>query len=454
MKPNTADKSNPGSLRSRMLNAGGWVFAGYALSQILRFGSNLVMTRLLVPEMFGTMAIVTIIMVGLTMFSDVGLLQNVVQSRRGDDERFLNTAWLVQILRGALLFIMALVGSRLLVDSTWLPSGSAYADPVLPDVLAAIAVTVFISGFNSTKLLAANRKLMMGRVSLLELFSQATGTVTMIILAWLNPTIWAIVIGAIVTVLIKMLLSHIVIPGPVNRIQWDSTAFHEIFHFGKWIFISSILGFLLNQGDRLMLGGLVSSGTLGVYSIAMFLAKSIQDALLKISATVFFPALSEVFRDRPQDLARIYYNVRKKVDAVVFFVAGFLFVSGDTIIHVLYDERYSDAGWMLHLLSIYLVSVGFLMAGQCFLAQGKSKLISLLIFIQVVTLYVLLPVMFYEFGLSGAIIALVISPSLRVLMSFVLMRRHHILQLSNEFIMLPMLLVGALGGFFFSWALR
>lgn len=454
MKPNTADKNSPGSLRSRMVNAGGWVFAGYALSQVLRFGSNLVMTRLLVPEMFGTMAIVTIVMVGLAMFSDVGLLQNVVQSRRGDDERFLNTAWLVQILRGALLFIMALVGSRLLVDATWLPSGSAYADPVLPAVLAVMAVTVFISGFNSTKLLTANRKLMMGRVSLLELFSQATGTVVMIILAWLNPTIWAIVIGAIITVLIKMLLSHIVIPGPVNRFQWDSTAFHEIFNFGKWIFISSILGFLLNQGDRLMLGGLVSSGTLGVYSIAMFLAKSIQDAILKISATVFFPALSEVFRDRPQDLARIYYKVRKKVDVVVFFAAGFLFVSGDTVIHVLYDERYSDAGWMLHLLSIYLVSVGFLMAGQCFLAQGKSKLISLLIFIQVVTLYILLPVMFYQFGLSGAIIALVISPSLRVLVSFVLMRRHHILQLSNEFIMLPMLLVGALGGFFFSWVLR
>ena len=69
------------SLKQRVLNASAWSLAGYGISLAIRFGSNLVMTRLLVPEMFGVMAIATIVMVGLAMFSDLGLRQSIVQSR-------------------------------------------------------------------------------------------------------------------------------------------------------------------------------------------------------------------------------------------------------------------------------------------------------------------------------------------------------------------------------------
>src|SRR5215470_13141142 len=93
------------SLRKRILSAGTWSLAGYGLSQAIRFGTNLLMTRLLVPDMFGVMAIATVVMVGLAMFSDLGLRQSIVQSRRGDDPAFLNTAWSVQIIRGVLLWV-------------------------------------------------------------------------------------------------------------------------------------------------------------------------------------------------------------------------------------------------------------------------------------------------------------------------------------------------------------
>src|SRR5262249_41516180 len=94
------------SLRRRVLKAGRWTLAGYGIGLGFRFGSSLLLTRLLVPEMFGVMAIATTVMVGLAMFSDVGLKPNVVQSKRGGDAVFLNTAWMIQILRGVMLCIM------------------------------------------------------------------------------------------------------------------------------------------------------------------------------------------------------------------------------------------------------------------------------------------------------------------------------------------------------------
>jgi len=68
------------TLKQKVVCSGSWVIAGHILSQCMRLGGNLILTRLLVPEMFGIMAIVTIIMGGLVMFSDVGVLQNIVQS--------------------------------------------------------------------------------------------------------------------------------------------------------------------------------------------------------------------------------------------------------------------------------------------------------------------------------------------------------------------------------------
>jgi O-antigen/teichoic acid export membrane protein len=61
------------SLKQRVLNAGLWSVAGFALSLVIRQGGNLLMTRLLTPEMFGVMAMASTAMVGLAMFSDVGL---------------------------------------------------------------------------------------------------------------------------------------------------------------------------------------------------------------------------------------------------------------------------------------------------------------------------------------------------------------------------------------------
>src|SRR2546421_9862010 len=92
-----------GGLRARVLRAGGWTVAGFALSQAVRFAANLMMTRLLVPERFGVMTIATMVMDGLALFSDVGLRQSVVQSRRGREAAFLNAARTIQ---GARAFVV------------------------------------------------------------------------------------------------------------------------------------------------------------------------------------------------------------------------------------------------------------------------------------------------------------------------------------------------------------
>ena len=80
-------------LRARMLRAAGWLLGGNISSQALRLLSNLILTRLLVPEAFGLVAAANTLYFALVMFSDLGIWQSVVKSERGTQARFLGTAW-------------------------------------------------------------------------------------------------------------------------------------------------------------------------------------------------------------------------------------------------------------------------------------------------------------------------------------------------------------------------
>ena len=102
------------SLRTRAISAGIWMLAGYGLSLCLRLGSNLLMTRLLAPEMFGVMAIAAMVTAILMMLSDLGIGQSIVRSPHGGEPVFLDTAWTVQILRGLGLWLVALTVCGLL----------------------------------------------------------------------------------------------------------------------------------------------------------------------------------------------------------------------------------------------------------------------------------------------------------------------------------------------------
>ncbi len=370
------------------------------------------MTRLLLPDMFGVMAIATTVMIGLAMFSDVGLRQSVVQSHRGSEPSFLNTAWTIQILRGVVIWLAAVGVSIVIAVAARIGAvspDSVYAAPSLPYVVSVLSFSTVISGFEFTKVCEASRGLALSYLTKLEIIAQIAGLACMLGWVAIDRSIWALVAGGVGSALARAVLSHLWLPGVKNRREWDRSAVHEVIHFGKWIFVASILGFLVNSGDRLLLGGLVSSTVLGFYSIATLIASSLEGILSKIMGDVSFPAFSEVVRDRPNDLQRTYYQFLGPIGAVAYFFAGFFMMFGQTLIHLLYDRRYEQVGWMLELVSAVLLTIPFRLATQSFLALGMPKLQSHIILVRLAFLFVATTIAFHFSGLVGALIAIVLS---------------------------------------------
>jgi O-antigen/teichoic acid export membrane protein len=386
---------------------------------------------------------------GLAMFSDVGLRPSIIQSTRGNDPVFLNTAWTIQIMRGVLLFLLALCISLIIFATSHFgltPNASVYSDPHLPYVLAVVSISAVAGGFQSTKISEASRYLALGRITTIRITGQVVGLIVMISWALIERSIWALVMGNVCSGVVTTLLSHLWLPGVTNRLRWDYSAFHEIFHFGKWMFLSSILGFFANNTDRILLGGFVDSTTLGIYSIAFAIFSLITQILTKIFSDVSFAALSEVARERSAELKRSLYRFHVVTASFTYFCAGLLIVSGEALISLLYDRRYEPAGWMLEILAVALLVVPFNLAQYSLLASGWARMFSNIIAIRVSVTVLFIPLGFHFFGVSGALWGFVLGQFSSVPGVIYYQVKYDLFDLFKELLLLPMLFAGIVFG--------
>ena len=355
-----------GSLNARFMRSSIFTLGGYGTSQLLRLASNLLLTRLLFPEAFGMMALVAVIMQGLHMFSDVGISPSILQSKRGDDQRFLDTAWTIQVIRGAILWGVACALA--------IPVATLYGEPLLAWILPCAGISLLISGFNPTRMETANRHLLLGRLTVLELIAQVLALIIAVTMAWLLHSVWALVISGISSAIILLVLYSLFLPGAHNRFRWEREAARELIGFGKWIFLSTICGFLFMQSDKLILGKYLPLDQFGIYNIGFFLASF----PILMGGMMTRKVLIPVYRERPPaesaDNFRKLQKMRFLLSAAILGLTGAVSISGVLLINLLYDPRYAMAGAVVVLIAaMQIPQIIVLTYEQAALAAGDSR---------------------------------------------------------------------------------
>lgn len=353
-------------LVTRALRASVIIGSGFAAQQVIRLGSNLILTRLLFPEAFGMMALVTVVLTALNMFSDLGIGPSIMGSARGDDRDFLDTAWTIQIGRGVILWLLALI-------FTW-PVAQWYGEADLLQYLPVAALSLIIQGFYPTQRETANRHLRAGRLTMVELGAQLVGIAVGVILAWLTQSIWALVISGVAASLALLVGLNLFLPGPANRLRWEKAAAAELIHFGKWIFLSTFMAFAISQSDKVILGRLLDLGTFGLFNIAWFLAS----VPMLMGGMVMGRVLIPVYRESPPAAARENFirirNMRAAAMAVLLAMVTALAFLGHWLVDFLYDDRYLDAGAMTVLIAAVQVPALVIMTcDHAALAAGDSR---------------------------------------------------------------------------------
>lgn len=422
------------SLSGRAALSGIWISGGFVVQRVLQFGSNLILTRLLFPEAFGLMALTWVFVIGLAMFSDLGIKAAIIRDDRGSDPVFLNTAWTIQVIRGFALFIL---GSFLAY-----PISVLYDQPILFPLLTVVSTTAAIAGFESVKMATAERNLDFRTVTYVQTAGQVFGIVTMVALAYLWKSVWALAVGNIIGTLTTVVAGHILMRGHRHKFQVDRDSAKPLVNFGKWIFLSTIVTYLGGEGLRAIQGGFTTPGEFGILAIAYTIAAIPIELALKLTSYVGLPALSEAHRTDGTTTSLILHKFRARVLLLsMILVSTVVFVS-EPLVNFVYDQRYHAAGPFVVAVTL-ASSVSLIFAGynNALLALGKSQAYLLIMTLATVTRIVGLIAGFKIFGIMGMVVGVGIANLAVLPIVWLAMRKVRLLDLKLDLICLFTILI-------------
>lgn len=386
--------SRPGDLgfSDKLLISGALTGTDHFVRIFFRLASTILITRLLAPEIFGLFAIIMSFHIVMLMVTDFGIRTLIITSDHPEDPRFLRTCWTVQIIRGAAIFglvLLVALGLYLMQQGGLSGGETVYGAAQLPAALAASGALLLIKGCESVNIHLHARGLHFFRITALSILHAALAPVLTIAIALYHPSIWALVIGNLAAAAVRMILTHLVFPGPGMAFCWDRGHRAHVLRRGVWILGRSGLGVVTSQADRFVLGAFLPAPAFGVYYLARQFF-TVPEALVQALHGGFG---LQVFRrlialpDRAEMRAR-YYRYRVPMDAVTCLFAGGFLTAGPAVIGLVYDPRYAAAGLILQILGLGLPLLGMGMIREAFGAQQRFEISVVFGAVQAVTLWV------------------------------------------------------------------
>jgi lipopolysaccharide exporter len=311
---------------------------------LLRIAGSLILTRILAPEDFGIIGLVTVVQYTVVMLFDIGTDTFIVRHPDIRDRRLLDVVWTVRLLQS--LILAAIFAASAGIFAQVLGSES------LKSVLVVSALGFLASAPQSLSFSLATRDKKLLLISFADILLAILVLGMTIGLAFYLRNYWAFIISGIAGTCIRTLLSYVLFPSSVFRLSLDATFVREIWKFSRFVAGSSILTLFLSQIDKFVLGHYLTIGDFGIYMLAVNIAYVPRTFCGMYGQRVLFPTYAQAHRDDPNSIRRVFYEKLRRVGPLYCFLVGGLIGFAPVVISVMYQARYAPAAYYLALLSI------------------------------------------------------------------------------------------------------
>ena len=390
----------PGStLSQRVVRGGFWVFALRLTNRLLGLASTIILARVLAPSDFGLFGIALLAMAALDTFSQVGLNAAMIQKKE-DIAPYLDTAWTVQAIRGGLLALLLFAAAPYVAVF--------FGTPAAKPILQVIGLSTLIQGFTNIGVIYFNKELEFHKQYVYQLSGTLANVGVAITAVLLLKSVWALVFGLLAGNLVQMVVSYIIHPYR-PRPRLDLGQFKELFHFGKWVLGSSMLVYLITQGDNIMVGKLLDVAALGFYQMAYRISNLPATEITHVISQVTFPAYAKLQTNMAK-LKEAYLKVLQLTAFLSFPVAGLIFVLAPDFTRIFLGDKWLP---MVPAMQV-LVFAGLLRsiaatAGPIFIAVGKPLIDMQGQCLRLLTLIILIYPLTIKYGFIGTSISVVLS---------------------------------------------
>lgn len=408
---NTPQQSE--SLSKKVVRGGIWIFSLRIINRGLGFIRTIILARLLTPEDFGLLGIAMLAVSTLDAFSQTGFQSALIQ-KKDDIGAYLDIAWTTLAIRSVFLFFILFLTAPLI--ATFFNSNKAEL------VIMVIALNMLITGFGNIGIVYFHKELEFGKQFIYEFSATIVDLAVSISLAFVLRDVWALVYGGMAKNITRFFLSYI-LHSYRPRLRFDKDKFRDLFSFGIWISGSTILIFLITQGDDIFVGKVLGVTALGFYQMAYLLSNLPSTEIADVISRVTFPAYSKL----QDDLIKIREAYLKVLLVTAYFsipIALGISVLGSEFTRIFLGEKWLPMVPAIQILSL-AGAIGSVSATTrpIFHGIGKPKVDTTWQIVRLVVLVAVIYPLTSTWGISGVAIAVLISVFLSAIgLSFMAVR--------------------------------
>lgn len=327
------------TVERRALVALKWASFAKLTGQLVSWASTLVVIRLLTPDAYGLMAIVSVVISVLGNVAELGIGAAVVQARDIGREDLARISGLIVIVN-CVLFAALLLGAPLVAI--------AYGDPALTALIQVAAIQLPITAIATIQQALAQRELDFKWLAWIELATIVATAATTLLLAWLGFGVWALVLGSLVNATVRTLL--VLQRGFV----WPSFRLKGVgsyLRIGGGVTIGRILWQLVYQTDVLIGARRLGAGPIGVYSVSLQLATLPLQKIMMTLNQIALPAVARL-QDEPDRLRRRMIDATRILVVVSVPALWGLSAVAPELVHVVLGPKWTDAVLPIQLIAL------------------------------------------------------------------------------------------------------
>lgn len=305
-----------------------WRFAERCGAQLVSFVVSIVLARILAPEDYGTIALVTVFTAILQVFVDSGLGTALIQKKDADDLDFSSVFYFNFFMCLVLYAVMFIVAPYIAIF---------YEDMTLTSVIRVLSLTIVISGVKGIQQAYVSRNMLFKRF----FFSTIGGTIFSaflgIGLAFSGCGVWALVAQQLSNTMIDTLILWITVKWkPKKEFSWKRL--RTLFSYGWKLLVSSLLDTVYNNLRNLIIGKMYSSADLAYYNQGDKFPKIIVTNINTSIDSVLLPTMSNEQDDRNRIKSMTRRAIKTSIYVMAPLMMGLAFCAESIVELVLTDK--------------------------------------------------------------------------------------------------------------------
>lgn len=288
------------SIRTKTVKGVGWSFADNIFNQGITFLVGLVLARLLTPEEYGLIGLITIFISVFNSIVDSGFSNALIRKNDVEDKDF-NTAFITNLVISIILYALLYVCSPAI--------SRFFTQPQLVSLTRVMGVVVIINAFGLIQRTIYIRNVDFKTQAKISLWASVLSGVTGIAMAFYGMGVWSLVGQQISRQFLQSVLMWCYSTW-YPKIQFSIQSFKELFGFGWKLLVSGLINTVWNEIYQVVIGKFYSADTLGQYTRAHQFSTIFSSNLTGIVQRVSYPVLSQI-QDDKQRLKNGYKKVIK-----------------------------------------------------------------------------------------------------------------------------------------------